>query len=654
MLMVLTFRPEFNPPWTRYAHVTALTLNRLSHQQVIALVKQLTDGKTLPGPVLDQIVAKTDGVPLFVEELTKMIVTADFMRDAGDQYELISAPSDIAIPATLRDSLMARLDRQPQARQVAQLGAVLGREFSYEMLQAVSSLEPTALHESLSQLVDAEILYQREYPSQARYIFKHALIQDMAYQSLLKRNRQQIHHQVAALLERDFPERAEIEPELVAHHYTQADLAEQAMTYWQQAGLHANKRSAHQEAIGHLSTGLKLLQTLPQTHGRDRQELALQTALGHALLLLKGQSAPEVEATYQRARALCQQSGETRELFLILLGLWRFYNTRADFDLGQPVVEDLIELAKRNSEMPLEIQVHYCLGCNCLWIGSLLSAHEHFQKTITRYIQNGRDDPLFRVVQDPGVSSYALSGMNRWLLGYPDQARAQTRAALALASELNHPYSYVFALSYSAVVSQLIHDQQAVGEYAHAVIRLSSEQGFNLYLSFGSILEGWSMIWKQREERQERIHCGIRSWRATGAKLLEPYFLTLLAEVYRDLGQIKASLELVDEALSAVASSGENWWEAEVYRCKGKLLLHQDQPDASQAESCFRQALDIASQQQAKSLELRAATSLARLWRDQDKRQAAFDLLAPIYNWFTEGFDTADLKDAKALIEEFS
>ena len=347
MLHVLTYRPEFSPPWPPRSHITPLVLNRLERPQVEALIALRAGGKRLPAEVVQYIVAKTDGVPLYVEELTKMLLASPLLREEADQYVLTGPLRTVAIPDTLQDALMARLDQLNRAKEVAQLGAVLGREFAYELLQAIAPQDEDTLQAGLAQLVAAELLYQRGRPPRARYLFKHALIQDAAYASLLKRTRQQVHQQIAQVLEARFPALVETQPELVAQHYTAAGCTEQAVVYWQRAGQQASDRSAHLEAISHVTTGIELLKTLPETPEHTQHALTLHIALGAALLMTKGQAAPEVEHAYTQARALCQQVGETPQLVPVLFGLWRFYLGRSQLHTARELGETLLRLAQR-------------------------------------------------------------------------------------------------------------------------------------------------------------------------------------------------------------------------------------------------------------------------------------------------------------------
>jgi predicted ATPase len=366
ILNVLTYRPEFAPPWPQRSHMTPLTLNRLERPEVEALIMQQADGKALPGEVVEHIVGKTDGVPLYVEELTKAILEADFLREHDGGYRLTGPMSGMTIPATLQDSLMARLDRLPSIREVAQLGAVLGREFAYEMLQAIASFEETTLQEGLDRLVDAELLYQRGRPPRAKYIFKHALVQDAAYQSLLKRTRQYYHRQVAELLAARFPETVQAQPELVAHHYTEARLTERAVTYWRQAGEQAGEqalqRSANVEAVDHLSRGLELLRELPETPERVEQELTMELALGPALVATKGFADPKVGLAYDRAWELCRQIGDSPHVFIVLRGRQLHEMLAGEVPKARGIAEELLGLAERNHNAAMRVGGRHALG----------------------------------------------------------------------------------------------------------------------------------------------------------------------------------------------------------------------------------------------------------------------------------------------------
>jgi len=441
ILALFTFRPDFPPPWMGRAHLTQVTVNRLPRRQAMEVIRQVARGKALPPEVVEQVVAKTDGVPLFVEELTKMVLESGLLQEQEECYELTGPLPPLAIPATLHDSLMARLDRLATVKGLAQLGATLGREFPYTLLQAVSPWDEETLQRGLHQLVEAEFLYQRGLPPQATYLFKHALIQDAAYQSLLKSTRQQYHQRIAQVLEEYFPDTVETQPELLAHHYTQAGLTEQAVRYWQRAGQQASDRSAYLEAVSHLTTGIELHKSLPEAPEHTQQALSLHIALGAALQTAKGFGAPEVEDAYAQAYALCQQVGETPQLVPVLYGLWRFYTGRSQFHTARELGETLLRLAQRAQDLALVVIAHYTLGMTWLCLGALPAARQHLEEGSARYTPDQRHVPVFRMGHDPGVACRGLAAMTLWCLGYPEQALARVHDALALAHELSHPFS---------------------------------------------------------------------------------------------------------------------------------------------------------------------------------------------------------------------
>jgi predicted ATPase len=547
---------------------------------------------------------------------------------------------------------MARLDRLATVKEVAQLGATIGRTFAYELLQAVSPLDETTLQQGLRQLVEAELVYQRGVPPQATYLFKHALIQETAYQSLLRSTRQQVHQRIAQVFEARFPALVETQPELVAQHYTAAGCTEQAVVYWQRAGQQASDRSANLEAISHCTTGIELLKSLPETPQHTQQAVTLYIALGAALQMTKGYGAPEVEHAYTQARALCQQVGETPELVPVLFGLWRFYGVRSQLHTARELGETLLRLAQRAHDPALAVIAHSALGGTWLYLGALPAARQHVEEAIAHYTPDQRRALVFRMGQDLGVSCRTYAAVTLWLMGYPDQALAHINAALALAHELSHPFSLAWARCWAAFVSQFRRDVLAVHEQAEAAVALSTEQGFPLWTAHGTSLRGWALAMQsQGEEGMAQVRQGLTDLRATGAALFVPYLYTVLADVCAHLGHTEDGLQALIEAHTLVEQQEERWWEAEVCRLRGVLLLKQRWTPQGEAEAWLRRALDVSRRQQAKSLELHAAMSLARLRQQQGKRDEARALLAPVYSWFTEGFDTADLQEAKALLD---
>jgi class 3 adenylate cyclase/predicted ATPase len=656
LLTLLTCRPEFHPPWSSRSYIMPLTLSRLGHPQVEVMITRLTGGNALPAEVVQQIVAKTDGVPLFVEELTKAVLESALLQNTDGRYELTTPLPILSIPATLQDSLMARLDRLVTAKGLAQFGATFGRQFTYELLQAVTQLDDVTLQRELARLVDAELLFQRGMPPRASYIFKHALIQEIAYQSLLKRTRQQYHQRIAQVLEEGFPEIATAQPELLAQHYTEASLPEQAIPYWQRAGQQALQRSAYPEAISLLTRELQVLHILPETSERDRQELDVQITLGQALSATKGHAAPEVIQVYTRARALCEPVGETTQRFAVLGGLRTLYEQRGELTKARELAEQLLHLAQSTDDQAHLERAYTVLGQTLFFLGEFVPARASLEWAMALYDPAGdRAVAVGSSGQIQAVTSRRWSARTLWYLGYPDQALQRSHEAIALAQELPHPYSLTYALNFAAILHCLRREDQSAQERAEAAIALSREQGFTQQLAAGMILRGWALAMQgQHEKGGAQLRQGLAARQAAGAEVGLGHSPALLAEAYGRIGRVGEGLSLLGEVLRRAQKVEERYHEAELYRLNGELLLARDTAHDAEAETNFQQALTVARRQQVKSLELRAAMSLARLWQQQGQRQEARDLLAPIYGWFTEGFDTADLREAKGLLDEWA
>jgi DNA-binding winged helix-turn-helix (wHTH) protein/predicted ATPase len=654
VLLVITARPGFGPPWPSYTYVSMLTLNRLGRHQGEALILRITGGRALPPEVLNQIIAHTDGVPLFVEELTKSVLESGLLEDISDRYILRSPLPALAIPSTLHASLLARLDRLAAVKDVAQMAAVIGREFPYALISAVAGLPQKDLQAALGQLVAAELVFQRGVPPDATYLFKHALVQDTAYASLVRSRRQQLHAEIARALEAQFPDVVAGEPEVLAHHFTAAGITEPAVLYWQRAGQQAVDRSAYAEATRHFNAGIELLAKLPDTTARTRQEIALHIALGAAQIVVKGHAAAEVEHTYLTARELCERIGADAELIPVFFGLWRCYIARPQLRQALELGQSLQHLALKADDAALGVIADYTVGLPRHFLGEFAEARRSLEKGIARTSQLRRA-PLFRIGQDPGVGCRSYAAMCLWMLGFPDQAVARGRDGLALALELKHPFSVAFARCVLACVAQNRRELATVREQAEAALALSTEQRFPVYAGLATILRGWALAVEGKcGEGPIEIQRGMAAWQALGVGGWRPSFCIMLAEAFEVLGKPEEALHKLDEARSLMESTEERWWEAEIYRLRGVVLSKQSMPSQQEAETWFRRALDVARRQQGKSLELRTAISLARMWRDQGKHGEAHDLLAPIYGWFTEGFDTVDLKGARTLLDELS
>jgi class 3 adenylate cyclase/predicted ATPase len=652
VLLVISARPEFAPPWPSHAHISTVTLNRLGKREGEALALSAAKGKALPPEVLSHILARTDGVPLFVEELTKTVLESGLLNDVGDRYVLTGPLSSLAIPSTLHASLLARLDRLAAVKDVAQTGAAIGREFSYSLIAAVAGLLEQDLRTALAQLVAAELIFQRGRPPEAKYLFKHALVQDAVYASLVRSRRQQIHAQIARTLEEQFPDVVAGEPELLARHFTAAALTERGVHYWIQAGQHACDRSAFVEATRHFNTGIELLKTLPDTPARTQQELALYIGLGRALIVTKGQPSVEVEQAYLTAHALCLQMGETPELARVLLGLWRCYISRSQLRKAREYGERLLRLSQLNNDPAQAVVAHVALGHCELLMAELPNARQRLEEGMSRYAPEQRRAEVFRDAQDPGVASLSYLALSLWLLGFSDQAHTRSRDALALAHELKHPFSVAFAQCCLAFLSQFRRDVPSVREQADAAVALATEHGFSVFVAIATPFRGWASAMEGNTEKGlVELQQGITAMRAMGAGIWLPFRCSMLAEVFDLVGNAREGLQCLAEAQTVMDQTEERWWEAEIYRLQGTLLLRHSIAPLAEVETWFRRALDVARGQEARSLELRAATSLARLWDHQGQHTQARDLLAAVYDRFTEGFETFDLKEAKALLE---
>ena len=651
ILYVLTFRPEFSPHWGNGHNQTVLTLGRMETGSTQTLVYHVTKGKALPQAVMQQIVDKTDGIPLFVEELTKTVIESGWLRPTPDGYEITETQPDFTIPATLQNSLMERLDRLHGVKEIAQLGATLGREFSSELIGAVSPLDTATLQKGLNALVAAELLYQvSEATAPPRYVFKHALVQDTAYNSLLKRSRQKLHQQIAEVIENQFADILATQPELLAHHYTEAGLPEPAIPLWQKAGQRASARAAHTEAIQHVTTALQLLENFPADTNRDQQELALRVALGLDWSSTKGYAAPEVEQTYSQARELCKRLGETADLFPVLRGLCTFYMVRGNQTIAHDLAEQCLRLAQLSQNTAFLIEGYTALGYTLCYRGELDSSRVTLEKGLQHYFSSQDQALSFLTPQDPGVACISMLSFVLWLLGYPDQALRRSQEALALAQNTGQPFNIAYAHIYSVQVHQLRQEPQEMAEHARIAIEVSTEHELGLWRCSGNMFLVWakSAQSKAGQEASEMVRY-LTEYRAGGAELMCPYYLTGVAEIHRSAGQIDEALAAITEALQHPEQYGQHVSKADIYRLRGELARARSGTEEA-AEADFVYSTEIAKSQHAKSLELRAIMSLSRLWQKQGKCKQAYQQLAEIYSWFTEGFDTADLQEAKGLL----
>ena len=649
VLLIVTFRPEFQPPWTGQPQVTMLALNRLNRRDRTALVAQTAGGKALPDEVVREITDRTEGVPLFIEELTKSVLESGLLREEGDRYVLDGALPPFAIPTTLHDSLMARLDRLASVRHVAQIGAAIGREFSYELLRAVSRLAEDELQAALARLVASELVFQRGTPPDAAYSFKHALVQDAAHGSLLRSARQQLHAQIAEALEADFHELVDSRPELLAQHYAEAGLVEKSVACWRNAGHRSAARSAMAEAAAQFQKGLDQLAVLQGGPERQRQELEFLSALGAVLVAAKGQAAPETGRAYVRARELWEQLGSPSEFLRVPYGLSLYHVIRGEFDSAQRLAEDLLNLSRHRNDSGGLVLGHYACGRTLMFAGRLVSSRSHLERTLSLYDPIGHSSFAHQAGIHPLVASQASLGILLFCLGFPDQALARSNAAIAEARRLPHLPSLAASLGHSARLLLLVGDAVTLDERAGELISVGTEQSFPQMRANGVTFRGWAKV-KNGDvaEGISLLRSGSTAYRATGAETWMPHDTAVLARAYEVAGHIEEAVTLLDDVLQTVEKKGGRWLAAELNRHKGQLLLRQGHSEA--AEELYRKALSIATEQEAKLWELRAAASLARLRHDQGRDKEARDILAPVYGWFTEGFDTPDLKEATALL----
>jgi class 3 adenylate cyclase/tetratricopeptide (TPR) repeat protein len=653
LLVVLTHRSEFQSRWSQQGHVGALNLSKLTRAQSAAIVSALAGGKGLPGVLAEQILTRADGVPLFVEELTKSILESGELKAAGDRYEYSGSARAVTIPITLRDSLMARLDRFMPVKEIAQIGAAIGREFSYELVAAVAPMPQAQLDNALMRLIESGMAFRRGTPPDAVYTFKHALVQDAAYDSLLKSRRQELHAKIARVIEQRFPNVKTTEPEVLAHHLTEAGLAEAAIPLWQAAGAHALKRMALTEAISHLNQGLELVSLLPRSSQRDANELGLRTLLGTAWLGLKGWPTPEVWTSLHPALAIAKSLGRHDALLPILWGLTCNVETQGRIAEALPWVEEMLELAKATGDADLLVTGHG-LACSCYcFAGEFTKAAEHADKVLDLYDPETHRHLTDILYRDPKTSAGIFGSISTWVLGYPDRALRLNDEAEANARRRGHPFDLGFALTMGALEFDHRFTHGELRKRAEECERLGRENSLPvLWAMLAPKSYGLALIREGKVEGIAHLKAGLASWEATGGKVCNPSWNSPLVEAMALAGDLDDALQLIDEIIAQIERPG---WEerlhyAEILRLKGWMLWLKG--DLEGAERNYLASLDCARRQQAKMWELRTSTSLARLWQSQGKRHDAYELLAPVYGWFTEGFDTKEMLDAKSVLAE--
>jgi class 3 adenylate cyclase/predicted ATPase len=661
VLLIVTFRPEFTAPWVGQSHVTSVTLNRLGEREAAAIIARLIGNKALPADVLAEIIERTDGIPLFVEEMTKAVLEAESEGAARRTVAAVPSPA-LAVPASLHASLMARLDRLGPAKEVAQIGSAIGREFSHALLASVAREPAAELGSALERLIHAGLLSRQGVPPQASYLFKHALVQDAAYGTLLREPRRALHARIAEAIESRFAETAESQPEILAHHCTEAGLVEKAAGLWGKAGLRSLERSALVEAIEQLKRAIDQIATVPGTPALRREQIRLQVALITPLLHVKGYAAAETKAATKQACSLIEQTealGEPLEdpllLFSVLYAFWAASCVAFNGDVIRDLAAQFLALAeKQGATVPLMVG-HRLMGISFLLTGDIAAGRAHLDRAIALHEAAEQGQPTTRFAQDAWLGALSYRSLALWLLGYPEAAFRDNDDALAKAREIGQAAALMMPLNRIAVSNTIFRNFGAATAQAQELVALAEEKGSSYWKAIGTLVLGSVLALTGRaSEAVEMLIPGISAYRTTGGTIHTPLTFPILARAHAQLGQFEEAWRCIGEAMTAVETAKEKWCEAEVNRTAGEIELMSPEPDAAKAEACFERALAVARQQQAKSWELRAATSMARLWRDQGKHQQARELLAPVYDWFTEGFDAPDLKEAKALLEELS
>jgi predicted ATPase len=661
ILLLVTFRPEFQAPWVGRPYVTSVTINRLTEREADAMIDHVVGDKSLPSGVRGDIKARTDGIPLFLEEMTKAVLEAESSGEAQRTVAAIPSPA-IAVPATLHASLMARLDRLGPAKETAQMGAAIGREFSQALLAAVVRKPEAELSTALDRLIEAGLLFRQGVPPYATYLFRHALVRDAAYGTLLREPRRALHARIAETLETEFAEIADSRPELLARHCTEAGLIEKAAGLWGKAGQRSAERSALVEAVEQFTRALELIATLPTTPALRRDEIGFQAAIITPLVHVKGYASPEAKAAAERARMLIEQAearGETPEdplmWFAALYGLFNYNLAAFNADGLRELEQQFSARAERyGATVPIMIG-HRLMGHVLLLTGEIAAAQAHYSQALALYDPEEHRRFAMRFGQDISVSILIFRSLAFWLLGYPEKALADVNRALNDAQEMGQAGTLMAALEYTAKIQTQCGHFAAANPLLEELIALADQKSAPYWQAYGMVEQGCMLLATgDSSGAVGRLTSGITAMRATGATQFGPQFLANLARAYADLGQLDDAWRCIGEATRAMQISKETWYEAEIDRIAGEAALKSPEPDAAKAQDYFARALAVARQQQAKSWELRAAMSMARLWRQQGKQNEARNLLAPVYGWFTEGFDTLDLKQAKRLLDEMS
>jgi len=661
VLLIITFRPEFSPPWIGLPHVTALTINRLGRRDINAIIDRIVGNKFLSPRVREDMIERTDGIPLFIEEMTKAMLEADSEEDALRTAAAIPSPR-LEIPATLHASLMARLDRLGAAKELAQIGSAIGREFSHLLLETVAGKSPAELETALGRLISAGLLFRQGVPPHANYVFKHALVQDTAYSTLLREHRRALHGKIVDALECRFADTVERQPELLAFHCTEANLVEKAARLWAKAGQRSLERAALPEAAEQLGRALSQIAALPSTPALRREEIKLQVALITPLMHFRGYGAEETRAATLRARALIEEAearGEAPEDPLLLLSVLYSIFVANYNSFNASIVREsaaqFLKLAEEQQAATPRMLGHRLAGVTEATAGNFTGALAHLEHVIVSYNPTEHRQLAARFGQDIRVAALCFRSWVRWMMGYPGAALTDARSAVKEAREVGHGIPLMYSLYFASYA--LIHcgEYTAVNEWLDELIPMATEKNAAQWRGGGMMHRGAiQALTGKASDAITMIPSGIAAWQSSGSIVFVPWYLSHMARAKAELGQLAEAWQHVNEALRAMEMTGEAWCESDVHRTAGEIALLEPTPDVAKAEAHFVRALEIGRAQQAKSWELRAATSLGKLWLERGNRGKAAELLAPIYDWFTEGRQTLDLRRAKGLVDELN
>jgi class 3 adenylate cyclase/predicted ATPase len=657
MMIVVTHRPEFLPPWLELGHVTLLKLSNLARRDAVALIRKAADGKALPDPLVEQISAKAQGVPLFIEEITRSILESGDLEERDDRYVLRNENREFAIPSTLQDSLAARLDRLGTARDVALAASIIGREFPYELIAAVYPVRRARLEADLERLVRSDLLSQQGAPPNSRYVFKHALIRDAAFRTVLKARRREIHGQIAHELAAHFPEVAEREPELLAHHYTEAEATDPALEYWKRAANRAASSLAYVEALGHVDSAQKVILTLPAGVERDEWELAFLSIEGTSRMALDGWDSPSASRIYGEAREVAERLGRPQELFRSVWGQWMGAHSNGQHVRAHALYQEIFSFLDRLNEPEYVVQAHHAGGSQMVAEGAPRAAIAHIDHLLANYRMDVHGNlALFYGAHDPGCCSLGMRALSFLMMGYLEQAEAESVKSLEHSERLDHKpsvsHTHMFRAEFCIILDRIVD----ADSHLRASISIAEQYSLAGYLAADNIMQGWvRSVTGDGEDGVRQAEAALESLKAIPSRRFHfPIRTAIVGRARAAAGDVKGALALYEAALQASVGMGERWYEPEVLRLKAEMLIAQSDPGLREAEECLASAIAMAQQQEARLWELRSATSLARLWATLGRRADALGVITSIHDWFTEGRDMPDLTKARTLMAELS